>query len=243
MGKITVSHYLHTKVKPIIYSIDNKEYYPIYTQITFNRKTTQIRSFTTATATIEGFSSLYDNSVITNEVLFTHPYNDNLTIIDALAKEKKDIEQSIEYILAHKMDISKRCDLKEVLKLFFVYVSEVLIESTFIEWLLSNNVVPDKEVDICDAFNERFTIYQSINLIKKHTKIDLSKNIDSKIWELSKSIYFYLKHTDCLTFIDLVKSDYKSEINSIKSIKNKKIMIEFIDFAISNHILYYQLVM
>lgn len=240
MGKITVKHYLNTKVKPIIYSVDNKEYYPIYTQITYNRKTTQLRSFTTATATTNGFLDIIANKSDIKEVLFLHPYNENLNINNALEKEKNDIIQSIDYILNHKINISGKYDLREVLELFFVYISEIFIENTYTDWVCrKNNHI--KETKIYNAFNERFTLYESIKLIKTSINIDLSEYIDINDLELSKYIYYYLKHTKNLTYIDLLRSDYKTEINSIKTIKNKDLMMQFVEFAINDHLLYYQI--
>lgn len=243
MGKITVKHYLNTKIKPISYFDDGKDYFPIYTQITYNRKTTQLRSFTDAITTKAGFDEIENGNADFKEIGFIHPYNDGLNIIEALKKEERDIGLSIYYILSHNIQIDGKHELREILQLFFVYISEILIENAFYDWIADkfHDHKTYKATRLYDAFNERFTLYDSIDLIKKYTKIDLSEYIAPKDWELSKYIYFYLKRTSNLTYIDLLRSDYKTEVNNIKEIKNKEMMIEFIEYAINSHLLYYQI--
>lgn len=230
MGKITVKHYLNTRVAPLSPELfDGYELYPIYVQVTYNRKTTQIRSFSEALSTIKGIEYLKNNIVDDKEIFYTGDAN----LLDALRNEIRVIELGISYILQHNIDISKTGhDLRDVLDKLLTPVSNILIDSFYI-WIVAGHVSDSNyNTALYGAFNHNRTISENISTIKKSTKLDLSDYIYPDDLALSQDIDIYIKKTGKnLLYIDLVQSDYLLNARKMKSLKNAPAFARYLQFV------------
>lgn len=228
MGKITVKHYLNTRVNPLKLG-DDKEYYPIYVQVTNNRKTTQIKSFTNVFSTMHGIETYLNTGIFDKEEIFEYPNSD---IIVSLSNEVRIIELGMKYITNTKIDVSQNGhELREVLEVLFAYMSDILV-SGFKPWIMSDKIDDDSKLVLYNVFNHCQTISSSIEKIKDKTKIDLSGFIEREYWELSKDIDNFIKYIGENTiYIDFINSKY--DLKSIPNMNNIDAFEEYLNYIIS----------
>lgn len=246
MGKITVKHYLNTRVSPLDLE-DGKEYYPIYIQVTHKRRTTQIRSFTEIFCTIAGVEQYTQTGVFDNGELFgycTAPGSGVINsigvdaigengigadTIKSLQNETRLIELGIKYIDEHGIDISKNgYDLRNVLTALFEPVSIILIKN-FNIWVDVTHIEDDFDTSLYYAFNPRYTLSTNITQIKLSTDIDLTGFIDKKDWELSRDIDTFIAHIGAkTTYIDAIVNNDFTVDNPLTGIKNPSDFYEYL---------------
>lgn len=235
MGKITVKHYLNTRVKPL--ELADREFYPIYVQVTVDRRTTQIRSFTNGMCTITGMQEYEKTGHFDKLEWFpSEPLN--------LNREQQRIEDAIKYIIRRKIDISKKYSLRYALDQLFVPVKKVLLTNLW-EWLIVDKGIFETEVEqkthygqLYNTLNPEFTISHNISEIKRLTGLDLTPYIYPRNLELSEDIDVFLDHiyqAGYYSFIDIITIDYTLIINSLK-LHNKDELREHIDNTFGVHI-------
>jgi hypothetical protein len=220
MGKITVKHYLEKKVKPeIIFT--NIVSYPLYVQITINRKTTQIKSLTEALMSEKAFE-IYNN---TGKV---HNYETNILGNSPFLKienETKLIENSIyflEKIYNKTYNLSKK-RVREHLEKMLSNAMDCLIYSAWLQ-----DTYGDPNIDwFLSAFNKKSTMLENIKKINEVLKIDLADYLPKDFFKTWQTIELtkFVKSRE-ITFIEFVNENY-IEIMT-KSLNEKKV----IDFCL-----------
>jgi hypothetical protein len=144
MGKITVKHYLEKRVKnlesvqfdpkynanedndknPFIYFDPPRVVYPIYLQVTINRKTTKLRSFTKHELTENEFNTYQETGYYQYDFLFP-----------TLSKEIEISTRIFEYFVnLKKFDPSKH-GIKEILQFYQRNIKEDFYQSAYFDTL------------------------------------------------------------------------------------------------------------
>lgn len=124
MGKITVKHYLNTDVKEEIspaYIFDGRNFqesikdtlYPVYLQITVNRKTTKLRSPSNVRLFTHEFNEYASKSTYSGEKKYTD-YNTNLF----LYKEVELIKSALDYFYNEKKEDQEKIPIREVVNYY-----------------------------------------------------------------------------------------------------------------------------
>lgn len=235
MGKITVKHYLNTRVLPVknMEDSNNNDYYPVYIQVTHNRKTTQIRSFIDALFTVNSFNNYENKKIfIDNEALA------DSDIIQQLDREIRLVTLSIKYIEEIKINISKTGnDLKQVLETFFKPATMVLIP--FYYHSISISSKDDNTLKLIKGFNHNRTLTQNIVTIKEITNIDLSTFFNKRYLEISTDLDRFIPYIGNLSLVELMDFDYQDKVIELK-ITESELFINFIDDAIFIQICNYE---
>lgn len=233
MGKITVKHYLNTRVSPMDCFDDGKLYYPIYVQITYNRKTTQIKSFTQIYVTESGYQNYQANIFNAND-FFSFPFDKLTDINTVLRNELASIELGIKYIIDVNFDLSK--DKRSLSNILTTLLSNIggLLQGNYQNWIMAEYSQEQPDLSLYFTFNPQNTLSKNIEIIKKHTKIDLSKFIRKRDFELSQDIDIFTKMVNDCQFINLVNMDYNSIIDKSGELKNKDYFMAFLDSVIDS---------
>lgn len=240
MKKVTVKHYLNTNIcirrlnefneKPL----NDEILYPIYVQITFARKTTQIRSYTEMNLTIKDYeyyqAGCYEKMTNVQEVK------------KYLIPEPKRIQTAIEYLLKRNEEISedknfpwenltinKFDDIRyEVEDLLGLMQDRLIDHSWSYLAIISQRYLRDpKSVDIHDAFRLNNNLLDSLNIIKHVTGYDLTPFFSQKELLFWKNIGFLINRykEEGYSFIDFIVN-HEALINQVKEIKNKDTFIQ-----------------
>lgn len=233
MGKVTVKHYLNTKIQPEI--INNENYYPVYIQITINRKTTQYRSISLQKLSEKDF----DNYIKGND------YNANfdkhgIESKEYFEKEPERIQKAFEFIIkVYKFESFKESD-KGVFDimwgwisgLFLLWTDNALITSTW-NYLIDIDNTKEK---FYNPFNKDISLVESINDLNKSFGVDIKDKIpkdDLELWNNIRLIIRNLKKWS--VYIDFV-CNYKTEIDNTKGIANKEKFKEAMKYIIENFV-------
>jgi hypothetical protein len=137
MGKITVKHYLNTDRKEEqirSYSIGEDGFivneedidYPVYIQITVNRKTTKLRSFTNRLLTKKEFSKYLDKGTFYNEKKIC---NSNSSYY--LKNEIKNVTDSLDYFYNIKSQDQDIYPIKNVADFFMLDIDGYEVKRMF----------------------------------------------------------------------------------------------------------------
>ena len=248
MGKITIKHYLNTKISPSIIDEDDvafslltkstgsgktNEYYPLYVQITQNRKTTQIKSLTDAKLTISGFQTFKETNNYAPKEGYCTNSEDGLKSIIRLVKPINEIKL-IKLCYEYYQKINRQLDDKDtytslsarLLKLM-QSVADTLLESA---WLM----IPHQE-HLLNAFNQNFSIFDSANIIKQVCNVDICNYISPKVLMMFRSVNGLSKlFGDNVTFIEFISSDFEDKVQSMNSPdETKRIYTYYAKFLIN----------
>lgn len=219
MGKITVKHYLEKRVNPLDWSdIDNKLQdkllYPVYVQIVNKRKTIQIRSFSEVLMTEKGFKVFIETGkTLSNETCTVFSYKDNSI---ELNKEIDLIQKVVKY---NNDVIKSERPIREIITKLIISFNTIAIKGAWLTYQ-SNfaNPIYDKYWNFVNSFNKDKSLFDSIELIKEYTQIDLKSKLLNEFnitWDCLTILTSLFKE---FRFIDVVVNDYKSIIK--KYIKN-----------------------
>lgn len=232
MKKVTVKHYLNTNISiqelaPNGKYLNDIIYHPIYVQITFARKTTQIRSYTGIFLTSEDYT-YYKNGIYEKMA--------DAEKVKYLICEPKRIQSAIEYLLNKRENDVDRTDFLSggIINKFDDIrgdVEELMqpMEVKLIEFgwsylnMISNRCLKEKTMDIHNVFRIDMNLVTILNIIKQKTNYDLAlffekgelnfwNNINLLIEKYEKEEY---------SFIDFIEN-YDSLINSVEGIKDKR---------------------
>lgn len=224
MGKVTVKHYLNTRVQLLVEeSFDKhlhnhfKDRYPVYIQITYNRRTTQLKSFTSDYMTKEEFDYYSKGE-------FEKISKKNVFRLAELIKEPILVQKSIEYILQY-WRVEKIDDLKSHIEFFIAPVNKGLIEMC---WLYiftrpqTNKEAKAKE-SFYKCFNKDILLTECLKEIEKISGHNIEPFIpkdDLDVWkDLDILLKAYKKQNYSL--IDFV-CNYKECILKVSKISNKE---------------------
>lgn len=240
MGKVTVKHYLNTNIcvqelnksdgKPL----NGEILHPVYVQISFARKTTQIRSYTEICLTINDYEYYQagDYEKIANAQ----------EIKKHLVPEPKRIQTAIEYLLERNEKASEdknfpkedltinkfddiRCEVEDLLGLMEYQLIKYSWEYLAIS---GQRYLSDyKSIDIHDVFKIENNLLDSLGIIKHITGYDLKPFFPQKELLFWKNIGFLINRykKEGYSLIDFIEN-HESLINQVKEIKNKKIFIQ-----------------
>jgi len=134
MGKITVKHYLNTDVKKITttkvissdvgdgiaYLRDENGYFPIYLQITVNRKTTKIRSLTHIRLSKKEYKQYSENEPYDSE--------QKTIFVNGTLKEELDfVHRILEYFINIKNYDYTKYDIRDIITYYSDRVQQALV--------------------------------------------------------------------------------------------------------------------
>lgn len=236
MKKVTVKHYLNTNISLRQMDSNGKYlndmvYHPVYIQISFARKTTQIRSYTEILLTKKDYE-YYQNGDYEKII--------NVESFKSLICEPKRVQSAIEYLLnkrendSHKNDflsggaINKFDDIRydvenlmEPLEFKLIELGWEYLAFTRKQWLKMD------VIDIHDAFRIDENLLKSLNIIKQTTNFDLSPFFPQTELEFWNNVNLLIERykEDEFSFIDFI-GNYESLIKSIDEIKNKNAFIK-----------------
>lgn len=226
MGKITVKHYLNTKVKPKQGSGDSL-LYPVYVQVIYNKFSTNKRSQTEMLMTKKGFDyyckekKLLDNEFEKGILYFISP----------LEKELIDIESSIKVIEKWDLDIKRN----NIFRAIDEFSTDVLTYFTdkyrfeldyYCQMGAKNEENYNTEYEaFLLSFNDN--IIESIERIEEYTKVDLKKyikdenllhfrifklisKIQKRYWETDKKRISFAEFV-CMDYENIIKKELKQE--------------------------------
>ena len=228
LGKITIKHYLEKKGNHIIFNREKKGF-PIYCQVTYNRKTTKFRSFTLCVMTEIGFKDYQTKNIIN----LTESYTPNLD----LKKEIILLELSIKDIIkkSKELNVLEKSFLKEI-KIYFEPVRNRLIK---IGWFFFCNIdlserketkktytinelknrkntkeenrilkLYNSEINnakyFYNSFNQKNTLLQNIDIVNKVLKTDIKPyfyNGSIMYWEIVEIIIKYYRDVTTIEFL------------------------------------------
>ncbi len=178
MGKITVKHYLNTKIKPI--EIEDKLFYPVYINIIYNKFTTDKKCASEILATDAGYSNYVNNGEwIKGE------YKKKKSIAWGLDKELRIIDCAIKVIDDRCIPVNRKSILP-LIEEFSHCASKTIIDCYYDNIDVQHSVMTDKEF-IDDYIGEedkikyfefllsfaRGNILGNMGIIKNYTGIDL----------------------------------------------------------------------
>lgn len=247
MGKITVKHYVNTRIKPCDFGGIVKNVYPVYVQIIYNKFSMNKRSWTGYYMTEKAFQIFIDSKeelkgevmkVNGSENRYAKTFEEEKSIIEdcLLVAEKYNINvtsRNVNYYLERLSD-SLLCNLYETMCKNYSYCS---ISDKF-----GHNVIKDEKYrNFLFAITGQGGIHEGIMYIKEFADVDLMrfvKDEDRKYWEVFRLVK-KIPDTDCrvdlarfmLTYIDKVKyelkdktlSHYEEVINMLENILNDAI--------------------
>lgn len=234
MGKITVKHYLNKRVKPFIGENDNKERWPIYIQITQNRKTTQLRSFTKHAMSDDEFESFLKTGEIPDNKYYATFYKTNLY------KEVSRIENILSLYLSgtYKL-VDEDSNIVEILGEDFLKPAKDMLITlcwSYIYCRPKNNKEAINKNKLYQCFNQDINLLQNLSILKKYYNIDLTDKIPTDDYLVWHNMNLLIKHLDKdEALIDFIVRDYKSLIQSITGIKDKEIFTKQVSSIIENY--------
>jgi hypothetical protein len=239
MSKITVKHYLEKKVKSkIIY--DNLVAFPLYYRITYQRKTTNIKSFTGALMTEKAYEIFNE----TNEV-YNYETNILKNINLNLSAELFFIENALHEIIKEDADSDPfDTDFTEKIKTYFEDLKESLL---FQGWyshkpslqISSFNKSKNKTYTVEDILNQKIVLTPAdIDFNSRYEKLDqLSGFYQSNFYNsfnkentLLQNLIFIKEVTnfDLLPFIHSDTIKFWQVIHLILLTYEKTIFIDFL---------------
>lgn len=234
MGKITVKHYLNKRVKPFVEQYENIERWPVYVQITHDRKTTQFRSFTNVTMSDAEFETFLHTGKIEESVSKHSFYKTNLQ------KELGQIESLLSFYLSRKWKLQgdERTILSILGEDFFKPAKEILIQFcwsyTYCRPRTTKEGAFKEKSYMC--FNHNIDLLHNVELLKKYYDVDISGKISSDDYEFWRNAKLMLNKMDeDMAFIDFVVSDYVSFINSVTGIRDKERFVDEIEILINDY--------
>lgn len=231
MKKITIKHYLNTKVAPIII-YGKVEAYPLYLQFIVNRKTQQIKSLFDVYMSKKAFEEFrngetnYKKETNIKNYVFDFDFED----------EPKQLETAIRFLLDNniKFNLKSKCFREYILeyqqRAFKVYRNEAAKIETKI----------DDVDDFINCFNlKEKTIIHCSKTIKEIAQTDILKYLPIdyiKIWQTVEfvkvadngKLYFdFIASTneiDILKTLNLKKTKKFCEIDDVKQIEKAEIL-------------------
>jgi hypothetical protein len=227
MGKITVKHYLNTKTQPAV--INNENHYPVYIQITVNRKTTKYRSITFCKLSEKEF-----NNYINGNVYKADFYENGVFTKEYFEKEPERIKSAFEFI-------AKRWGFeafnKKTFSLVWSWVSELFLmwsDSALTQFLWNYMICSEDKGMFYKSFNMECTLTECIKCLNTIFDIDIKEKIPVEDLELWNNTDLLLKSLGKNSiYIDFV-CNYKNEIEKVKGIKNKERFMEIIRHITEN---------
>lgn len=238
MKKVTVKHYLNTNIVMRELNPSNGEYlndkilHPVYVQISFARRTTQIRSYTEILLTDEDYEYYkcgnYEKMTNTEKIK-TH-----------LVPEPQRIKAAIEYLLKrsenniNKNDIlldrtvNKFDDIRYDVEHLMEPMEYKLVEYSwnFMAICSERWLQEADSIDIHDVFNLNKNLLDNLDIIKRITDYDLTPFFSHKEIVFWENINFLIKkyEKEDYSFIDFV-NNYDSLIKATNEIKDKNVFI------------------
>ncbi|MFV0538394.1 MAG: hypothetical protein ACK5M3_13665 [Dysgonomonas sp.] len=251
MKKYTVKHYLNTKIKAK--QIDQKEWYPIYIQIIYNKFSTDKKSSADILVTKKGFDHYLKTGHL-QESETTCFLVSRIALKKAerdLEKELIDIECSIDIIKKWSLPVARRNIINVINNL-----SEEARRAISEQYRINTDIYVSQGSPSEDNYNteyEDFTlcfsnnIVESIEKIKKYTNIDLKPflkedtiiNSEALLLVAEVQTNFSKKQKRFRSFAEFVESDYKTEIKRCvpnKSLEYFDSIIVFIEKMINDYI-------
>lgn len=237
MKKVTVKHYLNANI--IIRELDSKGeykqeniiYHPVYIQISFARRTTQIRSYTEVYLTEKDYE-YYKNG--------DYEKMTNAKIAKHLTHEPQRVKAAIEYLLnkregeINKIDvlpsgtINKFDDIRYDVENLMEPLDIKLIELGWAYLAMVKQRHLHKETNyLHDAFRLDENLIKSLNLIKQVTGYDLASFFPQKEIVFWKNVNFLIERyrSEEYSFIDFV-GNYDSLIESMDEIEDRNTFIK-----------------
>ena len=224
MGKITVKHYLNTKIKPI-----NGEY-PIYIHLTYKRKNNYLKSFTETTQNKEVAIKYANLNIAEIEAILNdagkNSYNDDFINSVKFTREKIEIEKAFEII-------ESRLNSKNFQPKGIKYFLSVLMQS--LEYALNyecwqqtlNSIDREKEevyYDFYNSFNKEMSLSEIIGIFEIQTDFrfdDFLKKEHIELWESTQLIKNELFYNSNALLIDYFLFDMRDKLTkNAKYIKN-----------------------
>lgn len=241
--KITVKQYLNDKVKLKITSsymengekvVKKWEKYPVYNQITFNRRTTQIKSFTETYFSKEEYRDYLSGNYCNEDDL-----NDFIPLLD---KEPLNIKLAIEYLLKVKEDFRKEGYWIEKMK-FLLDAVDFNLAKIFWEYIFKEEHKNNESFNFYLAFDkEEFLLCDSLCKIKEFTGIDLTPFVKSdylewnyNIKKISDAISDLETETVWFTFPEIIKDNF-TFLRNIEGLKNKELFIKRFEETLDNYL-------
>jgi hypothetical protein len=222
MGKVTIKHYLNTKVQPE--KINNENYYPVYIQITINRKTTQYKSISLAKFTEIEFSNYIQGKDYKADFVGM-----GVAQKGYFEKEPERIKQAFEYMIEHYS--SDKID-KDSIKNMWAWVSGHFLmwtKTQLIEQCWDYKINTEKKNKFYKPFNKENTLTENIEIINKEFGADISNKFESEDLEFWNNVRLLIKRLGKNSiYIDFL-GNYKNEIGKIKNITNKEKFIKEIE--------------
>lgn len=237
MKKVTVKHYLNANI--IIRELDSKDeykqnsiiYHPVYIQISFARRTTQIRSYTEIILTERDYE-YYKNG--------DYEKMSKVEKAKHLTRELQGVKAAIEYLLNkreaefNKGDIlqsgtiNKFDDIRYDVENLMEPLEVKLIEFGWAYLAMASQRYPHMETNnLHNAFRLDENLIISLNLIKQVTGYDLTSFFPRKEIVFWKNVNFLIEkyRSEEYSFMDFVGS-YDSLIESIDEIEDKNTFIK-----------------
>ncbi|MFR9531020.1 MAG: hypothetical protein SNH05_06625 [Rikenellaceae bacterium] len=194
MGKVTVKYYLNKRLSPTDFRGDGRLFYPLYIQITVNRKTTQIKSSLDYLMTEKGFD-LFSNG-IDNDDEQKFGRKEFISTVDECATIQNCI-QYVESICNEKYDLGSRNirdDIAVLIKPAKEYLSRGSINAR------------SKKLKDTDSDSEKVRLQISnvqflLNMIDPYTPLWEIKNTILRAFDIDITKYFnphYLAYWDLL---------------------------------------------
>lgn len=235
MGKITVKHYLNKRVKPLIGFDDNKKRWPVYIQITQNRKTTQIRSFTNAALTEEEFETFLETGKTPLSEFISDPFYKT-----SLQKEvNRVINILVSYLSGKWRYVDPSVNIVVERGEYFLKPAKYMLITLCWDYIYCKaktiKIGREKE-QIYKCFNQEIDLLQNIKLLKKYYSVDISDKIPKEDYVIWHDLKLLISHLDAdESLIDFVIRDNEKLIDSIPGIKDKKRFKKDITCIIENY--------
>lgn len=241
--KITVKQYLNDKTKIEITSsytengkkiVKKWEKYPVYNQITFNRRTTQIKSFTSAY-----FSKEEYRDYLSGKYCDINGLNDFIPLLD---KEPLNIKVAIEYLLKVKEDFKRNGYWIEKMKFLLDAVDFNLVR-IFWEYIFKEELKNKESLNFYIAFDrEDHLLCDSLCKIKEFTGIDLTSFVKPDYLEWNYNIKKIIDtisdintETVWFTFPEIIKDNFDF-LRSIEGLKNRELFIKRFEETLDNYL-------
>lgn len=250
MKKITVRHYLNTKVKGKI-SDEGFVIYPIYVQIIYNKFSTDKRSISNVLTTEKGFRHLLETKTFLENETVRSSF---LSSEETLFNEIIDIESSIKILEKWNLKI-KRKNILEVIQCLSRPVDIVLEDQYRLNLSVRVGMGAENEYNY-DTQYENFlmsfsgNIIDSIENIESYTKIDIKQFLKEEtsiflealklVEDLAYQRRKQNKNFFCgLSFAEFVFIDYRGFIKEkmkTKTIEHYDKIIKSLEEVIDDHI-------
>jgi len=233
MGKITVIHFLNKNLKPKI--INNEKHYPVYLQITRNRKNHQFKSTSEQLLTEKEFKNYI------NGVNYSGKY---FTVGDKYSKEYFErepirIQRACEFYDNHVW-LVKKYD-KKMIEILWSIIKNELLKNTKERLIYDTwqylTVANEAKNTIYKPFNKKNNFIDTLKELKNIYEIEIIDKVPAEDLELWENITLLLSNiTEDSLYIDFI-CDFENVVNNTEKIKNKATFIKTIDDIIKQYYL------